>query len=177
MSFGSMVLRLKMIFFDIFRNKNIRIGKGTKINKTAIIDLSYGGSIEFGENCEVGHGVMVLSYGGKISIGNAVSLNPYCVLYGHGNLEIGDGVRIAAQTVIIPANHNYQNRNEFIYQQGERCLGINIEEDVWIGTGCKILDGVTIRKGTIIAAGAVVTKSTEPYGIYAGVPARKIKER
>lgn len=57
------------------------------------------------------------------------------------------------------------------------CKGIVIEDDVWIGAGVKILDGVTIAKGCVIGANAVVTRSTEAYGIYVGVPAQKIKSR
>ncbi|NMC13019.1 MAG: acyltransferase, partial [Chloroflexi bacterium] len=49
--------------------------------------------------------------------------------------------------------------------------------DVWIGAGVKILDGVVVSKGCVLAAGAVITHSTEPYGVYAGVPARRIKDR
>ena len=52
-----------------------------------------------------------------------------------------------------------------------------VEEDVWIGCNATILKGVHIQTGTIIAAGSVVTTSTDPYGIYGGVPAKKIKER
>ena len=56
------------------------------------------------------------------------------------------------------------------------CKGIVIEDDVWIGSGVKILDGVVIGKGCVIGANAVVTKSTESYGVYVGVPAHKIKK-
>jgi acetyltransferase-like isoleucine patch superfamily enzyme len=54
---------------------------------------------------------------------------------------------------------------------------IVIEDDVWIGTNSIILSGVTIAQGTIIAAGSVVTKSTEPYSIIGGNPAKLIKKR
>lgn len=52
-----------------------------------------------------------------------------------------------------------------------------IGNDVWIGVGATILDGIYVANGSIIAAGAIVTKSTEPYGIYAGVPARLVRFR
>ena len=52
-----------------------------------------------------------------------------------------------------------------------------IKRDVWIGANATILKGVTIEEGCVIAAGAVVTRSTEPFGIYAGVPASRIAER
>ena len=54
---------------------------------------------------------------------------------------------------------------------------IVIEDDCWVGFGAQIMAGVTMRKGSILAAGGVLTHDTEPYGVYAGVPARKIKER
>jgi acetyltransferase-like isoleucine patch superfamily enzyme len=52
-----------------------------------------------------------------------------------------------------------------------------IEDDVWLGTRCVILDGVTIGKGSIVAAGAIVNASVPPYSIVAGVPAKIIKSR
>ncbi len=59
----------------------------------------------------------------------------------------------------------------------ENDLDVVIEEDVWVGANVIILKGVTIGRGSVIAAGSIVTKNVEPYSIYAGVPARKIKER
>lgn len=64
-----------------------------------------------------------------------------------------------------------------ICKQGLLNRGIVIKDDVWIGTGVRVLDGVVIATGCIIGAGSVVTHSTESYGIYVGIPARKIKSR
>ena len=93
------------------------------------------------------------------------------------NVTIGNGVRIAAQVCIISANHNFNSRNKYIYEQGITKKGIFIEDDVWVAAGVQILDGVNIQRGCVIAAGAVVTESTESYGIYGGVPAKLIKYR
>ena len=98
-------------------------------------------------------------------------------MYGHGNLIIGDYVRIAAHAVLIPANHNYQRADVKIHEQGLTKEGIEIKDDVWIGLGVYVLDGVTIADGCVIGAGSVVTKSTEPYGVYVGNPARRVKDR
>ena len=118
-----------------------------------------------------------IQWGGAILIGDNCSVNPNSVLYGAGGLTIGNGVRIAASSTIVPANHIFSDSNRFIYKQGLDKKGINIEDDVWIASGVRVLDGVTIRKGCVIGANSVVTKSTEEYGIYVGVPAKLIKHR
>jgi acetyltransferase-like isoleucine patch superfamily enzyme len=122
-------------------------------------------------------GALILTCGGKITIGDDCSFNPYCVIYGHGNLAIGNCVRIATQTVIIPANHNFDRRDLPIHRQGLSMKGVRIGDDVWIGAGVKILDGVEIGSGSVIAAGAVVTRAVAPFTIVAGVPARAVKTR
>jgi acetyltransferase-like isoleucine patch superfamily enzyme len=99
------------------------------------------------------------------------------VLYGHGNLTIGDNVLIAGHCLIIPANHVFTDINIPISNQGETKKGIIIEDNVWIGSGCRILDGITIGTGAIIAAGAVVNKDVLPNTIVGGVPAKLIKNR
>lgn len=120
---------------------------------------------------------MLIPYGGQITIGDDFSLNPYSVLYGHGGLTIGHGVRIAAGCVVIPANHVIEDTLQPIRKQGVTKVGIIIEDDVWIGANVTVLDGVHIAKGCVIAAGSVVRGNTDPYSIYAGVPARKIRSR
>jgi acetyltransferase-like isoleucine patch superfamily enzyme len=136
-----------------------------------------GGSISIGANCRIHEFALVYSYGGSIRIGDRVTVNPFCVLYGHGGLEIGNDVRIAAHVVIIPANHIFAESGRPITEQGVRAQGVVIEDDIWIGTGARILDGIRLSRGCVIGAGSVVTRSTEPFGVYAGVPARLIKTR
>jgi acetyltransferase-like isoleucine patch superfamily enzyme len=158
-------------------NPNVIVGTTTNVCKSAIIEDRNGGSIKIGEGCEIFDGVLILSYGGNIEIGNNCSINPYTIIYGHGGVKIGDNVLIAGGVMIIPNNHNFNKKNKTIIEQGCTAKGIVIEEDVWIGHGCSILDGIVIGKGTVIAAGSVVNKSTEPYSVMAGVPAKVIKHR
>lgn len=134
----------------------VRIGDHTVIQARAILDTGPGGRIELGAFCTV---------------------NPYCVIYGHGGLVAGDYVRIAAHTVIIPANHVFEATDVPIARQGLTKEGIRIGRDVWIGSGCRILDGVVIGDGAVLAAGAVVTRAVEPMTVVAGVPARPLKRR
>ncbi|HEU4496894.1 MAG TPA: acyltransferase [Flavobacterium sp.] len=160
-----------------YSRRRIFLDKSIKKYAGVVLDTSYGGSIEIGKNSELLYGVVIMTYGGNIKIGQSCSINPYAILYGHGNLAIGNNVLIAGHTLIIPANHNFSDLNIPINCQGETRKGIVIEDDVWIGSGCRILDGVRIGKGAIIAAGAVVNKDVPSYSIYGGVPAKKIKDR
>ena len=174
-----MVRKLKKRVLSFFQKKvsNVFIDPSVRIYENVVFDTKYGGSITIGKKCELLNGVLLMTYGGTIEIGNNCSINPYSIIYGHGNLKIGNNVLIAAHTVIIPANHIFSDHSKPINNQGLTKLGIVIEDDVWIGAGCKILDGVTIGKGSVIAAGAVVNKDVANYTIVGGVPAKFIKKR
>jgi acetyltransferase-like isoleucine patch superfamily enzyme len=169
---------------EILGKRNISIGANTIIHNHSVIQCTEWdktepsrGVIKIGNNCSIQPFAYLHSLGGKIIIGNYCSINPFTILYGGGGLVIGDHVRIAAHTVIIPANKKFQRIDLPIHEQGKITLGIQIDDDVWIGAGVKILDGVHIEKGCVIGAGSVVTHSTDAYGIYVGIPARKIKSR
>ena len=133
----------------------IRIVKNTILGRFSIIS-THGGSIEIGDNC---------------------SINPFCVLYGLGGLKIGNYVRIATHTIVVPANHIFKDPTIPIKLQGLSKIGIVIEDDVWIGAGVKILDGVTIGKGSVIGAGTVLTKTVDPFSVVVGVPGKIIGTR
>lgn len=157
----------------------IKIGNNVQIERFATFECHDESSV-----IEVGDGTIVKSFamlsaqpGGNIRIGDNCSINPYCVLYGHGGLTIGNNVRIATHTVIIPANHVFSDKNIPIKDQGLTKVGIVIGDDVWVGAGVRILDGCRIGRGAIIGAGAVVTKDVQPYSVVVGVPAKMVAHR
>ena len=102
-------------------------------------------------------------------------------------LHIGDFVSIAPEvTFVLDSEHNIDTMSTFPFKS--MVLGINnpevvskgdiiVEDDVWIGHGAIILAGVRIVKGSIVAAGSVVTKDIPPCEIWGGNPAKKIKDR
>jgi acetyltransferase-like isoleucine patch superfamily enzyme len=104
-------------------------------------------------------------------------VHSFCYIEATGGLTIGDDVSIAHSVSILTTNHNYADLDPPIRDQGVQERATTISDDVWIGCGSRILAGVTIGKGAVVAAGAVVTKDVEPYAVVGGVPARQIGSR
>ena len=155
----------------------IRIDASSCISPRCVIRVTGGGSITIGRNCAVHDFAMILTYGGDIEIGDHCSVNPFAIVYGHGGVRIADGVRIAAHTVIIPANHNVTDDGTPLHKSGTSAKGIDIGANVWLGSGSRILDGVRIGMNAIVGAGSVVTKSVPQGATVVGVPARVIRQR
>lgn len=157
---------------------NVLVGTNNRISNQVVIDTKLGGQIIIGSDNEVLHGVLLMSYGGTIHIGDRCSINPYTIIYGHGKgTIIGNDVLIAGQCMFIPANHKFDDLDKEISKQGLESIGIVVEDNVWIGSGVKVLDGVRIGKGSVVAAGSVITKNIPPYSIVAGVPGKIIRNR
>lgn len=156
----------------------VRLGKRVYVAPRAeLLADKTAEEITIGPGCAVLQGALLHCYGGKISLGTNVTVNPYCVLYGHGGLTIGDNVLVATGCVMISANHNIDDAQTSIRSQGLRCEGIEIEDDVWLGARVVVLDGVTIGRGAVIGAGAVVTKDIPAGAVALGVPAKVVRYR
>ena len=107
-----------------------------------------------------------------IVIGEYTHINRGCLLDGREPIVIGNNVSISHNVNIVTGGHNYQSP-EF----AGRFLPIQIDDYVWIGIGCTILQGVHIGKGAVVCAGAVVTKDVGSYQVVAGVPAKPVGVR
>lgn len=119
-----------------------------------------------------------LSYPKNITIGKNTYINGgYIFASKNAEIKIGSNCLISYEVHIRTDGHNFEDKNSLISSQGHTEKNIIIEDDVWIGFGAQILSGVTVRTGSVIGAGSIVTKNTEPYGVYVGIPAKKIKSR
>ena len=96
---------------------------------------------------------------------------------GGGGIIIGNNVLIGQAVNMHSESHIYEDSTLPIREQGITYQGIVIKDDVWIGSGSTILDGVTIETGAVIGSGAVVTKSIPPYSVAVGIPAKVIGTR
>lgn len=112
----------------------------------------------------------------NITIGEDTIVGENAVLDGRDTLAIGNHVDIASEVMIYNAQHNVHAKH-FAAQEGIIRAPVIIDDYVFIGPRAIILPGVSVGKGAVIAAGAVVTKSVEPFSIVGGVPAEKIGER
>jgi acetyltransferase-like isoleucine patch superfamily enzyme len=155
----------------------IKVGKKAVIYPHAIFRFINGGSIIIGDNCMLEDFSVISTSGGDIKIGDNFSIQTSSTIYGGGGLTIGNDVMIASNVVVVPAGHVFGDITIPIRKQGSSMKGVVIEDDVWIGCGCRILDGVRIGKGSVIGAGSVVNKNIPEYSIVVGVPGRVIKNR
>jgi len=111
---------------------------------------------------------------GNVQIGNDVYINYFCYLDSSADIHIGDHVHLADHVRLLTSTHRIGGPDR---RAGEIVLApLRIEDGCWLGSGVTVFPGVTLGRGCIVAAGAVVTRNCEPDGIYAGVPAKRIRE-
>ena len=93
-----------------------------------------------------------------------------------GPVIIGSHVNLAQGITITALNHNFNDSEKPIDQQGISTKEVVLEDDIWVGANAVILPGVTIGKHAVVAAGAIVTKDVPPHSLVAGVPAKVIRQ-
>lgn len=142
--------------------QKIVLGNRVSIGKFAIIRPSnaYGGPV-----------------GEGLKMGDNSNIGAYNYIGCSGYIEIGNDVMLGPRVGLFAENHNFEDPERTIKEQGVTKKFIKIEDDCWIGTSSVIVAGVTVGKGSVVAAGSVVTKDVPPYSVVAGAPARIIKKR
>ena len=118
----------------------------------------------------------------NVTIGNDVYIGPHALfLCTESQIFIGNKVLFGPHVTIIGGDHRITDVGRFIYdvldKHPEDDQDVHIEDDVWIGTNTTLLKGVTVGRGAVVAAGALVTKDVPPYAIVGGVPAKVLKHR
>lgn len=158
------------------------ISKLASVSEMASIEDSIKGSLlKIGDFTMVDAFVKIKFAGGlgDVTIGNHCQVNSGVVMYSGNGISIGNNVLIAANTTIAPTNHAYERRDIPIREQRFKDSkgGVVLEDDVWVGANCVLLDGAVLSRGSILAANSLLRSVTEEYGIYAGSPARLIGRR
>ena len=111
---------------------------------------------------------------GDVIIGNHTRIGLQNTII--GPVTIGSHVNLAQGITITALNHNFDDSEKRIDQQGISTKEVVLEDDIWVGANAVILPGVTIGKHAVVAAGAIVTKDVPPHSLVAGVPAKVIRQ-
>lgn len=160
----------------------LKIDPTAQVSRLADVEASVRGTlIAIGAHSVIDSFVKIKPAGGNgnLVIGEHVVINSGCVLYTGQGIRIGNHVAIAANCTLAPVNHAYQERSRLIREQGflPGRGGIVIEDDVWIGANCVLLDGAVLRRGCVVGAGSLVRGELAPYTVYGGQPLRVLGER
>lgn len=160
----------------IKRLQNLTVGKKVKIHKNVSLK-NQKGKITIKDGVTLNENVYLNATKGDIFIDEGSEINIYSILDATGGISIGKDVLMGHGVKLISYSHYFSNTNQTIKSQGISKDKITIEDNVWIGANSVILSGVKISKGSVIGAGSIVTKDTEPNSINFGVPCKKYKDR
>jgi acetyltransferase-like isoleucine patch superfamily enzyme len=134
--------------------------------------------VKIGSNVYIGHYAILRGYDtNDLVIGNDTWIGQFCYINSAGGVEIGSRVGVGPYVKMMSSEHAKEGRDVPVLLCDLEFATVKVEDDSDIGIGAIILPGVTVGRGSIVGAGAVVTRDVEPYSIVAGVPARKIGER
>ncbi len=156
----------------------MQIGEGTYLSK---IKVTWPHQISIGKNCVVEHSVYfkfdgIWKEGPSIIIEDDVFVGFGCEFNIKKKVVIGKDSLIGSGCKFVDHDHGISLEDLMRNQIGPEAE-IVLEENVWLGTNVVVLKGVTIGNGAIIAAGSIVNKSIPPNEIWAGIPAKKIRDR
>lgn len=113
-------------------------------------------------------------FGSDMTIGDYSMINHGCHFDTRAHIELGEGVAIASEVMLCTSTHDLGPPHK---RWGRyRAAPITVGRGSWLGVRAIVLPGVTIGEGAVVAAGAVVTGDLEPNGVYAGVPAKRIRD-
>ena len=141
------------------------------------------------ENIQIGNNVRIDAFctlsasgTGWIELGSYIHIAPYCFLSAGDGIYIDDFSSVSSGSAIYSRNDDYSGNRMTNPTVSDKYTGVThatvkLEKHVIVGSGCVILPGVTIGEGSSIGALSLVNKSLESWNIYAGTPAKKIRER
>jgi acetyltransferase-like isoleucine patch superfamily enzyme len=157
----------------------IRIADDVVVDDLVLLDAkgSSNRGIEIGSGVFLGRGTILSCKDGDIVLGDHVNIGFYSEVFSGSSVTVGASGLFAAYTYLVGGGHEFERSGVAVIEQPRRSRGIALGENVWLGTGAKVLDGVRIGSDVVVGAGAVVTEDLPDGVVAAGVPARVIRSR
>lgn len=149
-------------------------GKHSVVHRSARMDTPPYRKFSLGDYSVIESFACINNAVGDVIIGDHTRIGLHNTII--GPVTIGCHVNLAQGITVTALNHNFENSDKRIDEQGVSTTPVIIEDDIWIGANAVILPGVTIGNHSVVAAGAVVTKNVPPHSLVAGVPAKIIKQ-
>ncbi len=201
LSFGNNCQVFSNVSFMCGDTSNIEFGNNCRIDKGVQIIAGQNAKIIFADNCwimsnsiirtknkfEFGNDVEIATncaifsrengYEGILKIGKGTHIGDNTIIDTTDNLIIEEEIAIGANSVIYTHDHDYTKNEHAAWKGGIITNPVKIKKGAWIASGVTILPKVEIGEYCVVAAGAVVTKSTKSNSVYGGVPAKFIKAR
>jgi acetyltransferase-like isoleucine patch superfamily enzyme len=176
--YDKVLIFFNLLSFFILKLRGLQVGENCQIEN---ITCNWPSKLSMGRDCEIQNEVDFRIWhpyneSSFIKLGEHVFIGHSCEFVCNEKIVIGNNCLIASKTIFNTTGHEYKidiNINSQPITNKE----IILDDDVWIGASCVILQGVTIGKGAVIAAGSVVNKSIPENEVWGGVPARFIKKR
>jgi len=159
--------------------KKIFIGDNVVIDDQCVLDAKGESNkgLRLGNGVFIGRGTILTCHNGDIVIEDNSNIGFNCVISSLGSIIIKKNNLMAAFCYLVGGNHDSDRLDIPVLFQGRSAKGIVLEENIWLGAGVKILDGVTIGRDCIIGAGALVNESIPAWKIAVGTPAKPVKDR
>jgi len=161
--------------------QKISLGANCFIDDNVILDAKgeENRGLELGENVYIGRNSILSCKEGSILIGDYSNISSNCSLLSETEIKLGKYCFLAGHCYLVAGgNHSFDDiTTPIMFQPSFSKGGISIADDVWLGAGVIVLDGVTIGRGSVVGAGSVVTQPLPEYSVAVGSPAERIRNR
>jgi acetyltransferase-like isoleucine patch superfamily enzyme len=164
----------------VLRHPNkVRLGDGVTVDDLVVLDAkgTTNRGIDVGRGVFLGRGTILSGKDGDITIGDHGNFGFHCEVFSGSTVTVGKHGLFAAQSYLVGGGHEFEHHALAVIEQPRSSRGISLGDNVWLGTGAKVLDGVRIGRDVVVGANAVVNADLPDGAIAAGVPARVLRLR
>ncbi len=157
----------------------IRLGDDVVVDDLVLLDAKGESNrgIDVGSGVFLGRGTILSCKDGDIVLGDHSNLGFHCEIYSGSSVKVGHHGLFAAFAYLVGGGHDWERADIPVLEQARSSKGITLGDDVWLGTGAKVLDGVSIGSRVVVGANAVVSENLPDAVVAAGIPAKVLRSR